>query len=91
MAVKIFLDSNATDLLVYTMRSTADALYDHAVIVYARLARAHWEGASKDDTLFQLQLCTSALKRLADQLDLLGFQLSQEVEQWLVTASKFGG
>lgn len=88
MATKIFLDTDATDILIYKMRTSADALYDHAAMTYSRVAWAEWEGATKDDYLYQLQQCTSTLKRLADRLDLLGFQLSQEVEQWLVTASK---
>ena len=88
MSTKIFLDSDVTENLIHKIWITADALYDHAVVTYSRMAWVEWEGATKDDYLFQLQQCTSALKRLADRLDLLGFQLSQEIEQWLVTASK---
>jgi|GEM_PF-3004825 len=88
MSTKIFLDSDATENLILKMWITADALYDHAVVTYSRMARVDWESATKDEYLFQLQQITTALKNHADRLDLLGFQLAQEITQWLMTASK---
>lgn len=89
MSNKIYLDPNSTDHLIFSIRSTADVIFDHATSTYARMAWAIWEGRSKDEYLFRLQQCTTTLKKLADQLDMLGFELSQEVEQWLQTASRF--
>lgn len=90
MSQKILLETDATEALSYKMRATADAFYDYAASIYARVAWTSWDGDSKDEYLYQLQQCTSAIKQLSDHLDLLGFQLSQEVEQWVMTATKFG-
>jgi len=91
MTAKLFLDTDATDTLIYKMNVAAEVFYDHAAHTYSYMASVPWEGPSKDAFLDELQLCTSAIKKLAENLELLKFQLAKEVDQWLFTASKFGG
>jgi len=85
----IHLDTESTDLLIRKMHLTADQVFDLADLVYARMALTDWEGPAKDAFLDDLFRCTTAIKQLADELDLLGFQTAHEIEQWLRISQSF--
>jgi hypothetical protein len=85
----IHLDITETDIAIRKLRSSADALFDSADRIYTFLANVDWIGQNRDDFLYDLHSCTSKIKVLSDSLDLLSFQLVQELDQWEQNASHF--
>jgi len=89
MTIKIHLDKEITDQTTHKIRLSAEGFYDRADRLYASVSNIQWQGNAKDDFLFELYRCTSALKSLSDSLDLLGFQLSRETEEWESISARF--
>lgn len=85
----IHLESESIDLTRQKIRLTAEALYDRSEQIYARFANVDWESTAKYDYLYELYQCLSKIKSLSDQLDHLGFRLSQESDQWMNIGSRF--
>lgn len=90
MTAIIHLDTSITDFSIQKLRSTAENMFDRADYLYSLLCQTEWQGASKDLLLYDLYRCSSTLKTLSDSLDLLGFQLSKEIEQWMDSAENLG-
>ena len=89
MTNQIHLDKDITDLTAQKLRLSAEGLFDRADRLYCLIANIDWEGSSRDAFLWELYRHTSTLKSLADTLDLLGFQLSQETETWISISARF--
>lgn len=89
MSHYIFLDSDSTDLLALKIKQTAESLFDFSNRLNSAFIGVEWVGPSKETFLQELHRKTSHIKSLADKLDALGFQLSQETETWLYIGSRF--
>jgi hypothetical protein len=85
----IHLEDDQTLIMSAKITLTAYELVERADQIYYALARTDWEGPSKDEFLNELYQRIAALKTLSDQLDFLGFQLKQEIDQWHETAWDF--
>jgi len=89
MTNQIHLDKDITDLTARKLRLSAEEFFERADQLYCFIANVDWEGSSRDAFLWELYRHTSTLKSLADTLDLLGFQLSQETEVWISISARF--
>ncbi len=89
MTMTIHLNTDLTLETRYKIKQTASLLYDQADRLYAMMTMMDWQSTSREAFMTEVHERITKIKELADALDLLGFKLSQEMDQWLEVSSHF--